>query len=169
MAATLECGKLALAFLPNIEVVTLLCAVYGYVFGCSGVLAAFVFVSIEPLIYGFGTWVVSYYIHWPLVALTFMLLKRLGVKNRWLLTAVGVVLTAGFGVLTSLIDLGILSGFFDDFWERFAIYYARGVVFYIAQAVCNAVLFPLLFKLLAGKLEIIKTRFLRLDIKRPSD
>ena len=29
MAATLECGKLVLSFLPNIEVVTLLCALYG--------------------------------------------------------------------------------------------------------------------------------------------
>ena len=36
MAATMECGKLALSFLPNIEIVTLLHALYGYVFGYLG-------------------------------------------------------------------------------------------------------------------------------------
>ena len=49
MAATVECAKLALAFLPNVEVVTLLLALYGYVFGYLGFAAAIVFVSIEPL------------------------------------------------------------------------------------------------------------------------
>ena len=58
MAATVECGKLALAVLPNIEVVTILLALYGYVFGIYGIAAAFIFVSIEPLIYGFNTWVI---------------------------------------------------------------------------------------------------------------
>ena len=82
MAATLECGKLALSFLPNIEVVTILLALYGYTFGIYGIMAAFVFVCIEPLIYGFGTWVVSYFLYWPLVALVFMLFAKLRIKNR---------------------------------------------------------------------------------------
>jgi len=160
MAATVECAKLALAFLPNIEAVTLLLALYGYVFGFSGFFAAVVFVSIEPLIYGFNTWVVSYYLYWPLVSLVFMLLAKLKVKNRWLITGAAVILTAWFGVLTSLVDIGLLSGFFDKFAYRFAVYYARGVVFYAVQIVCNAVLFPLLFRFLANKLEGIKKQFL---------
>lgn len=160
MAATVECGKLALSFLPNIEVVTLLLALYGYVFGFLGVVAALVFVSIEPIIYGFNTWVVSYYLYWPLVSLVFMLLAKIKVKNRFLLTGAAVLLTAWFGVLTTLVDLGLLSGFFDNFWYRFTVYYARGAVFYIVQIACNAVLFPFLFKFLAGKLERIKHQFL---------
>ena len=60
MAATLECGKLVLSFLPNIEVVTILCALYGYVFGVLGIVAAAVFVCLEPLIYGFGSWIITY-------------------------------------------------------------------------------------------------------------
>lgn len=160
MAATVECGKLALAFLPNVEVVTLLLALYGYVFGFSGFVAAVVFVSIEPLIYGFNTWVVSYYLYWPFVSLIFMILAKLKVKNRWLLTGAAVIITAWFGVLTSLVDLGLLSGFFDNFFYRFSVYYARGVVFYAVQIACNAVLFSLLFSFLAKKLEKIKKQFL---------
>ena len=160
MAATLDCGKLALSFLPNIEVVTLLLALYGYTFGIYGVASALVFVSIEPIIYGFGTWVVSYYVYWPLVAIVFMILSRVKVKNRFVLAGVAVLLTVWFGVLTTLIDIGLFSGFFDNFWYRFGVYYMRGIPFYVAQTVSNAVLFPLLFNYIARKLELLKKTFI---------
>ena len=103
-AATLECGKLVLSFLPNFEIVTLLCALYGYVFGWYGVAAAAVFVCIEPLIWGFGSWLVTYIIYWHLVAFAFMILRGKGVKNRLIITASAVGLTVLFGVLSSLVD-----------------------------------------------------------------
>lgn len=162
MAATVECGKLALAVLPNIEIVTILLALYGYVFGAAGVAAAFVFVCIEPLIWGFGTWMISYFIHWPLVALVFFLLGRMKLKNRFALAGIAVLLTVTFGVLTSLVDIGLFTGNFDRFWYRFAIYYVRGIPFYITQIVCNAVLFTLAFPLLSRKLDEIKIRILKI-------
>jgi len=160
MAATIECAKLVLAFLPNIEAVTILTALYGYVFGFLGVLAAIVFVSIEPLIYGFNTWVVSYYLYWPFVAVIFMLLAKLKVKNRFILTGAAVLLTAWFGVLTSLVDIGLLSGFFENFWYRFGIYYVRGLPFYAAQLVTNLVLFLLVFPYLRGRLDRVRSSLL---------
>ena len=74
MAATLECAKLALAVLPNIEAVSLLIALYSFVFGWAGIVAAVIFVCIEPLIWGFGTWFVSYLIYWPALAIVFFIL-----------------------------------------------------------------------------------------------
>lgn len=159
-AATIECGKLALAFLPNIEVVTLLCALYGYVFGIYGVIASLVFVCIEPLIWGVNTWIVLYFVYWPLVALIFWLFGKIKLRNRWLITASAVVLTVIFGFLSALIDVGLFSGYFDRFWYRFGIYYLRGIPFYIAQIATNAVLFPLLFITLSGKLRTFKNRIL---------
>ena len=158
MAATLECVKLALSALPNIEAVTLLTALFSYVFGWYGLLASIVFVCIEPLIYGFNTWVVSYFLYWPLVSAVFMLLSHKKLTNRWLITLIALILTAWFGVLTSLVDIGLLSGFFDNFFYRFSVYYARGAIFYIAQIATNAVLFPLLFTFLSKKLFILKTK-----------
>lgn len=155
-AATIECAKLALAALPNIEVVTLLVALYGYVFGWLGVCAAVVFVCVEPLIYGFGSWVILYFIYWPALALLFMLLGKLRVKSRWVLTAVAMVMTLIFGVLSALIEVGLFSGSFDNFFYRFAVYYARGIVFYALQLATNAVVFPLLFNPLCHSLEKIK-------------
>ena len=160
-AATLECAKLVLMLLPNIEIVSLLCGLYGYVFGWFGVLSSVIFVLIEMMIHGFNTWVVSYLIYWPLLSGVFMLLARARVKNRWILTSAAVVMTIFFGVLTSLIDTGLLTGNFDDFFHRFAVLYASGFVFYIAQIASNAVSYPILFNYIASKLEKVKIRMMK--------
>ncbi len=144
-AATIEAVKFALNAVPNVEGVTLLCAVYGYCLGAGGVVAAIIFCAIETAIFGVGPWVISYFIHWPCVALVFMLLAKSGIKNRWLITLVAAVMTTLFGVQTSLVDTGLFSGFFDRFWYRFSIIYLRGGVFYAVQIVCNLIVFPLLF------------------------
>ena len=159
MAATMECGKLVLSFLPNVEIVTLLCALFGYVFGYLGVASALVFVCIEPLIYGFGTWIASYFLYWPFVAGAFWLLARMRVKNRWLITALAVMLTIWFGVLSSLVEIGLFSGFFDSFLERFSVYYLRGIPFYAVQVATNAAVFPMLFTFAAKKLTRVRDNF----------
>ena len=160
MAASIECVKLALSFLPNIEAVTLFIALYSFVFGWYGIAAAVVFVCIEPLIWGFGTWFISYLIYWPLVAAVFFLFGRLKIKNRVSLTLTAVGLTLFFGVLTSFVDVGLFSGSFDKLFYRFGIYYARGVVFYAIQTVTNAILFPLLFPLLSERLSRLRKKML---------
>ena len=158
MAATLECGKLVLSALPNIEVVTLLCALYGYVFGIYGVMAAAVFVCIEPLIWGFGSWLITYIIYWPAVALVFMLLARRGVKGRVIITAIALGMTFLFGVISSVVDCAFYLGINEYYFINLPIYYLRGIAFYIAQLATNAALFPTVFLLFAEKLRKIKTR-----------
>ena len=158
MAATLECAKLALAFLPNVEIVTLLCGLYGYVFGGWGVTAALVFVAIEPLIWGVGPWIILYVIYWPLVAMIFWWLGKCNIRNRVLLTATALVLTFGFGIFSALVEVGLFSGSYDRFWYRFSITYVRGIWFYVAQLVTNAAVYPLLFRPLADVLGRLKSK-----------
>lgn len=159
MAATLECGKLVLSALPNIEVVSLLCALYGYVFGIYGVIASAVFVLIEPLIWGFGSWLIYYIIYWPLLALVFMLLAENGVSHRLPITAVAVGMTIFFGIISSVVDCAFYLGINESYFVNLPIYYLRGLPFYIAQLATNIALFPSLFKLLAGRLGKIKQRY----------
>ena len=158
LAATLTSAKMILSFLPNIEIVTLLCALYGYVFGPVGVAASVVFVCIEPLIYGFGLWTISYFLYWPLIPVVFWVLRRIGVKSRILLTSVALALTFWFGILSSLVEVGLFSGVYQNFWKRFSIYYLRGITFYAIQLCCNAVTFPLLFRPIADRLERMRRK-----------
>lgn len=155
MAATLSCGKLALSFLPNVEIVTLLCALYGYVFGLYGVIAAATFVCIEPLLYGIGSWMITYFIYWPLVAAVFMLLRKRGVTRRLWLTFAAVLLTLFFGVLSSVVDSAFYLGINEHYLSNLIIYYVRGSFFYAVQLACNLVLFPTLFLFLAKKIELL--------------
>ena len=158
MAATLEAVKLALSALPNIELVSLLLALYGYVFGLSGVLAAVIFVAAEILVWGLNTWVISYLIYWPLLAFIFWMIHK-RISNRFILTGIAVVMTFFFGILTSLVDIGLFSGYWDNFLERFTIYYLRGTWFYVAHIACNAVVFPILFKPLEKLFKKLKVQF----------
>ena len=159
-AAIIEVGKLALSGLPNVEVVTLLCALFGYCFGGWGVLSAVVFAFVEIPIYGVHTWVISYFLYWPLVSLVFFGFRRIGLRNRWLFTGAAVLLTVWFGVLTSLVDVGLFTGFYDRFFYRFGIYYMRGIWFYVVQIACNAVVFPTLFLFLESKISPFRKLFL---------
>ena len=160
MAATLECAKLVLSFLPNIEVVSILTALYGYVFGWAGVLASFIFVMIEPLIWGFGPWFITYLIYWPLLAFVFMCLGKRKIENRWVILAIIFGLTVGFGVLSSIIDVALYIGINKHYFSNLILYYVRGIGFYLTQISCNIVLFLLIFKPLRDKLKQIKGRLM---------
>lgn len=165
-AALLTGGKEALAAIPNVEVVTLLCALGGYALGAVALASIAAFVTVEGAIYGFGSWIISYYVHWPLVCAAFMLIRIFVSPQRRVLlrvvpTAAALILTLGFSALTSVVDVGILGGATNaGFFERFTIYYARGIPFYVAQLVTNAVLFPLVFPIIAKALIKAKTRFI---------
>ncbi len=145
-AATISAAKFALMGLPNIEAVTLLCAVYGFALGWRGIAAAGVFAAAETLIWGAGSWVVTYFLHWPLVATVFCMMSRHIKPSIIIPTVAAFLLTVEFSVLSALVDVGLTTGYFYNFGERFVIYFLRGTWFYVAQIVCNLVLFPLLFK-----------------------
>ena len=160
-AAIIFSVKLALSFLPNIEAVTFFTALFSYTFGIYGILASVIFVTLETLVYGFGSWVISYYIYWPLLALVFAVLGKASVRGRVIPTAVAVFMTFLFGIITSLVEVGLFSGYFDNFLYRFFIYYSRGAVFYILQIGCNAVVFPLLFQSFSGRLKVLSKNLIK--------
>lgn len=145
IAALLSIVKLALSFIPNVECVTLIIAVFTSVFGIGITLpAVLIFVANEILIYGIGTWVISYFVYWPLLTLGFGICKKFGGKDiAYMITAI--IFTIFFGVLTSLIDTGLFTGFYENFFNRFTVIYIRGIVFYIVHIISNSFVFIFLF------------------------
>ena len=76
MIATMEAVKMALSFLPGVELVTLLIVLYGLVFGRRIYYAIAAFVLIEGCLYGFGVWWVMYLYIWPLLAFFARLFRK---------------------------------------------------------------------------------------------
>ena len=145
LTALLEAIKWALNVLPNVELVTLLCALYGFCFGPISVVSVGLFVVIETLWWGINTWVLEYFIHFPLICLMFAFFKKLGINKIWVFTLFAVLITISFGFFTSFVDVVIPVGFYD-FPKRYVVYYMRGILFYIVHVVCNFVVFSILFR-----------------------
>lgn len=70
LGAILLAAQVALSFLPNIELVSLLLILYALCFPLrQAIMACFVFVLLEGLLYGLGTWWMMYLYIWPLLVL----------------------------------------------------------------------------------------------------
>jgi glucan phosphoethanolaminetransferase (alkaline phosphatase superfamily) len=154
LAATLTSGKLALSFIPNVEIVTILTVLYAVVFGWkTAVPSVLIFCFVEIFLYGFSYWVFTYFIYWDALAFfAFLLSKR--TKNAAFFTLYAVVMTVFFGVLSSLVDTFFSSS--PDPFRFFMIRYLNGLVFYAVQIICNAVLFPIAFEKLRKVLEKLR-------------
>ncbi len=149
-------GKMALAVIPNVEVVSVLLAVCAYVWGLGMALpVAVVFTLIQMAIYSFNIWVFEYLIYWPLLAICFWALGKVRFQKTVFevvfATLSVVVCTLFFGVFTSVVDtlVGYGSGGFkvvlDNFWQRFCVMYVRGIAFFAIHVCSNAVLFAVAF------------------------
>ena len=173
-AALLVGGKEALAAIPNVEVVTLLVALCSACWGLAVTLPAVnVFIAVDMAIWGVNTWVISYLIHWNVAAVCFWALSKAKFRKAAVevvcTTALSVVLTALFGVLTTAVDtlVGFTGrGFFFDFDNvavRFAALYASGVPFFVTHVACNFALFATAYVPLKRLNEKAKLRLLPAD------
>lgn len=76
LTAILFLGQVALSFLPNIEVVTLLIILYTLIYGRKVFLIIYTFVFLEGIIYGFGLWWINYLYIWSILAAIVLLFCR---------------------------------------------------------------------------------------------
>jgi hypothetical protein len=140
MAGLLVALKFALSFLPNVEVVTLLIAVFSVVWGVRySFPATVVFCLVEMAIYGIAGWVLLYFIYWPTLALVFhfALRHKSRVVSLVLCVAIGAVFTVAFGVLSASVETLLVVG--NVAKERlatfFVSYYVKGLWFDLVHVV----------------------------------
>ncbi|MEG1528347.1 MAG: hypothetical protein RR248_00780 [Clostridia bacterium] len=157
-AATLVGGKLALAIIPNVEIVTILILCYSTVFGAKySVPATIIFCIMEAILYPFGSWVLLYFIYWPLLAFG----ASYALKKRKICVALiySLSCTLAFGILSSLFDACIYSlgtNTADSFFKMFALYYVRGLWFYAFHLASSLAGVLILYKPLCKALTYVK-------------
>lgn len=137
MTATLEGGKLALFFLPNVEIVTLLIILYTLCFGPKIFYAVITFICIEGLLYGFGLWFIMYLYLWPLLALvTYLCRKKTGTLFWSILSAFFGLFFGAFAALPYIIISGPSAAF---------AWWVAGIPFDIIHCISNFALALVLF------------------------
>ena len=100
MGTVMVVSKEALAFLPNVELVSLLTILFTLVFRRRVIGALAVFLLLEGVLYGFGTWWVMYLYIWPLLAGITWLFRWM--KRAWQWAILSGLFGLAFGTLCSL-------------------------------------------------------------------
>ena len=146
IAAVMTAGKEVLAFLPNIEPVTLLLMCTAIVYGWRAMYPCYVFVMLEGLLYGFGWWFFFYLYVWAILVAAVCLLRR-AVSSRIIWAAVAGIFGLLFGPMSALQSL-IVGG-----WRMAFSYWIAGIPFDIIHCIGNAALCALLLPPLTGLME----------------
>lgn len=76
LGAILVVSQMALSFLPNIELVSFLVIIYSLCYGKEAIIPVLIFNMLMALIYGFGPWIMGYFILWPLLCYLTVILKK---------------------------------------------------------------------------------------------
>ena len=149
LSAILYVSKVALEFLPNVELVSLLTVLYTLVFGKEAFLIVTVFNLFELIQWGFGTWWVSYLYVWPLLVLITLLLKKI-IKEEFLIwSVVSGLFGLIFGSLFAIVYLPVDPASALAYW-------ISGLPWDVWHGVCNFVLMLVIGKPLYLLLKKIK-------------
>lgn len=146
MTAIIEVSKLALSFLPNVELVSFWMILFSIVFGWRILFVVPVFVLIEGSIYGFGLWWVMYLYIWPLLAILARLFRRHTNVCFW--SCFSGIFGLLFGLLCALPYVvigtgkrGILGGLYAGFT-----WWVAGIPWDILHGISNFVLMWVLYR-----------------------
>jgi energy-coupling factor transport system substrate-specific component len=150
LGALLIAAQVALAFLPNIELVSLLVIVYTLVLGKKVFFPIYVFALVEGLIYGFGIWWISYLYIWSILAIVVLMLRKYERPLFW------VIVSGLFGLMFGA--LCAVPYLFTGGLGAAAAYWVSGIMFDLLHCGGNIVAAALLFKPCYG---VMKKLYLR--------
>ena len=97
--------KFAMAGLPNIEPVSLLMMVFGAVFGLKALYPCYVYVAMEILTFGIGTWNINYLYVWAIIVVAAWLMRKVEQPLAWAL--LGGVFGLLFGAFCAPVDVAM--------------------------------------------------------------
>lgn len=137
MSALLITIQVALSFLPNIELVSLIIILSTIIYGWKTLYIIYIFALIENFIYGFEIWSINYLYVWTILMLITMLFKNNRSPFFWAILSGAFGL--GFGTLCSIpyffiggpsmAVAGIISGIPFDFAHCVGNYFIALVFF----------------------------------------
>lgn len=145
-------AKVVMAGLPNIEPVSLLIMAYAAVFGRKSLYPVYVYVAMEILLYGLGTWNIMYLYIWAVLALLAWLMRKQEHPLMWALLSGGFGLA--FGLLCAPVDV-FIGGF-----GYAAAKWASGIPFDLAHCAGNFVIALLLFNPLRALLQKLYSKLM---------
>ncbi len=148
LSAATTAGKLALSFVPNVEIVTLFFILFAVVLGMKrSLFIAVIFITTDILIYGFSTWVLGYYLVWPLLVIIASVLRK-KTSSEYAYAALGGLFGLFFGLFFAITE----SFFYGPAYGL--AYWVNGLTFDLVHGVSNFIIVLLMFKPLRNMLDV---------------
>lgn len=140
LSAILFISQVSLAWISNVELVSLLLILYTLVFKKHVWLILYVFIALEGLVYGFGLWWFSYLYVWPILPAFVFLLFKASTPKPFGISILSGMFGMLFGLFCSLsyiVTAGPKAAF---------IWWTAGIFFDIVHGIGNFVLALILFQ-----------------------
>lgn len=169
LTAILFISQIALSFLPNIEIVSLLIILYTQFFKKKVFLVIYLFALLEGLLYGFGIWWIMYLYVWSILAFIVLFICKIR-KNTCAITTAPLLPEQN----KTPIFWAIISGFYGLFfgilcaipyfisggWAAGFGYWIRGIPFDIIHCIGNFTVTLVLYKPLYYILQKLNINYL---------
>lgn len=155
LTAVVFAAQVAMGFLPNIELVTLLFILYTLVLGKKVFLIIYVFVFLEGIFYGFGLWWVNYLYIWTVQSIVTLILRKQTSVFFWS------ILSGFYGI--SFGALCAIPYFFMGGPSSAFAYWVSGIAYDIPHCIGNIVICLLLFKPLYKVLDQVLNKGLQIN------
>lgn len=151
LSAILYISKVALEFLPNVEIISFLTIIYTLVFGTEAFIIVTVFNMFELLQWGFGIWWVSYLYTWPLLVMAALILKRIIGEEFVLWAVVSGGFGLSFGALFAIAYIPVSSAYAFTYW-------VSGLTWDVWHGACNFLIMLLIGRPVYKSLKKIAVR-----------
>ena len=130
-------AKYVMAFLPNIEPVSLMVMLFAVIFGKKSLYPIFIYITMEILFYGLGIWNIMYVYIWPLLGFLAYCFRDMQPTLGWAMLSG--IFGLMFGALCVPVDLAV--GGFSYALSK----WISGIPFDIAHCIGNFTMALLLF------------------------
>ena len=116
LGAILFVSQVTLSFLPNVEMVSFLIIIYSLLYGKNAQIPVIIFNMLMGLVYGFGPWIIGYFILWPLLNFITVLLRKFLIEKYLALAIFSAIYGLIFGFLYSIPYFSIDPSYAIAYW-----------------------------------------------------
>lgn len=146
LGALLMVTQITLAFLPNIELITLLIILFTLLFKKKVVYIISVFIVLQGITYGFGLWWINYLYIWFILAILVAIFSK--EKSPFIWAFIAGFYGLFFGALCAIpyFFIGLSGGSMTSGFQLAFAYWISGIPFDLVHGVSNFFIALLLFK-----------------------
>ena len=116
LGTILFASQVVLNFLPNVELVSFLVIIYSLIYGKNAQVPILIFNMLMGLVYGFGPWLIGYFILWPLLSLMTIILRKFLLEKYLALAIFSAIYGLIFGFLYAIPYFFVSPSYAITYW-----------------------------------------------------